>query len=194
MMNDTFKMVLVLTVISVLAGGILATVNNVTKEPIAKALREEKMRAMRVVLPEYDNDPMSCTNVVTEDGRKWVFYVARKDGKFAGAAFEASSDQGYSGTIQIMVGVKPDNTIKGLEIIQHAETPGLGARIAEPSFRDQFNGRDIEKTTWKVKKDGGDIDAITGATISPRAVLDALRAGLSVYIKNKDKITATGAK
>lgn len=188
------KMMFVLTLICVLAGGLLAMVNNVTKEPIAQALRDEKLEAMKNVLPEYDNDPMSCTDVVIEDGKKWEFYVARKDGKFIGAAFEASSDQGYSGTIRILVGIRPDNTVQGLEILQHAETPGLGARVTEISFRDQFKGRNIDKTNWKVKKDGGDIDAITGATISPRTVLEALRAGLKVYARNKDRIAATRAR
>ncbi len=189
-MKDMLKMVVVLGVICVLAGGLLAVVNRVTKDPIAAAMREEKMKAMRVVLPDYDNDPMTCTNTVIENGKTWVFHVATKDGKFTGAAFEAASDQGYSGTIRIMVGVKADDTIQGLEILQQTETPGLGARIAESSFRDQFRSRNILNTNWKVKKDGGDIDAITGATISPRAVLDALRAGLKVYSAHKADIAA----
>ena len=191
-MKETLRMVLTLAVICTLAGGILAIVNRVTREPIAGALREEKMKAMRAVLPDYDNDPMSCTNVVVEDGKTWLFHVARKNGEFAGAAFEASSDQGYSGTIRIMAGINPDDTLRAIEIIQQAETPGLGARIAERSFTDQFGGRHIRTTNWKVRKDGGDIDAITGATISPRAVLSALQAGLEAYSRNKERIAATG--
>lgn len=190
-MKEMLKMILVLAVICVLAGGVVAVVNHVTSKPIADALREEKMKAMRLVLPDYDNDPMSCTNTVLEDGKAWVFHVAKKDGGFAGTAFEASSDQGYSGTIRIMAGVNADDTIRAIEILQQAETPGLGARIAENSFRDQFRGRDCMTTSWKVRKDGGDIDAITGATISSRAVLAALRAALDVYLRNKESIAAT---
>jgi Na+-translocating ferredoxin:NAD+ oxidoreductase subunit G len=193
-MKDMLKMALVLGVICILSGGLLAVVNHVTKDPIAAALREEKMKAMREVLPEYDNDPMTCTNAVVENGKTWVFHVARKNGNFAGAAFEASSGQGYSGTIRIMVGVRADDTIQGIEILQQTETPGLGARIAESSFRDQFNDKNILTTRWQVRKDGGDIDAITGATISPRAVLDALRDGLKVYTSHKANIFATAAK
>jgi len=193
-MKDMVKMVLVPTAICVIAGGLLAMINKVTKAPIEQSLRAEKLQAMKKVLPEYDNDPMLCTNVVVESGKKWVFYVARKGGAFAGAAFEASSDQGYGGTIRILVGIAPDNTVQGLEILQQMETPGLGAKITEPSFTDQFKGKIIGTTKWKVKKDGGDIDAITGATISPRAVLDALREGLKVYLKHKDTISKTKGK
>lgn len=190
-MKKMLQMVVVLGVICVLAGGLLATIDQVTKGPIEQALRAEKLRAMKKVLPPYDNDPMTCIYVAQEDGKAWTNYVARKDGKFVGAAFESSSDQGYSGTIRILVGVTPINTIQGLEILWQVETPGLGARITEPAFLDQFKEKNIETTKWKVKKDSGDIDAITGATISPRAVLNALRAGLEVYIKNQKKISAT---
>ena len=189
-MKNAFKIVFVLTVICVIAGGLPAVIYKITKEPIEKALLAEKMQAMKKVLPPYDNDPMLCTNVVVEAEKKWVFYVARKNGAFAGTAFEASSDQGYGGTITILVGIA-SNTVYGIEILEQKETPGLGAQITKPSFTDQFQHKNIVKTKWKVKKEGGDINAITGATISPRAVLDALRAGLKVYIKNQKAIANT---
>ena len=190
-MKNTLKIVFVLTAICVIAGGLPAVIYKITKAPIEKALLAEKMQAMKKVLPPYDNDPMLCTNVVVEAEKKWVFYVARKNGAFAGTAFEASSDQGYGGKITILVGVASDNTIYGIEVLEQKETPGLGAQITKPSFTDQFQHKNIVKTKWKVKKDGGDINAITGATISPRAVLDALRAGLKVYIDNQKAITKT---
>ncbi len=193
-MKNILQMIAVLGAICVLAGGLLATINQITKKPIEQSLRTEKMQAMKKVLPPYDNDPMTCICVVKDNGKSWTNYVARKNGQFVGAAFESSSDQGYSGTIRILVGVTPSNTVQGLEILQQAETPGLGARITEPAFLDQFKEKNIETTKWKVKKDGGDIDAITGATISPRAVLDALQAGLNVFEKHKKEIATTTAK
>lgn len=193
-MKDLIKMVVVLTVISVVAGYLLATTNKITKAPIATAGLAEKMDAMKKVLPPYDNDPAANTCVVQEAGKQWTFYVARRQGAFAGAAFEAASDQGYSGTIRILAGILPDNNIKGLEIIEHAETPGLGAKISENAFKDQFQGKAVLSTRWTVKKDGGDIDAITGATISPRAVVAALKTGLEVYTNHFDKIAATGGR
>ena len=193
-MKDLIKMVVVLTVISVVAGYLLATTNKITRAPIAAARLAEKLDAIKKVLPPYDNDPVANTCIVKEAGKEWMFYVARKQGAFAGAAFEAASDQGYSGTIRILAGILPDNNIKGIEIIEQSETPGLGAKISESAFTQQFQGKTIVGTRWKVKKDGGDIDAITGATISPRAVVAALKTGLNVYTNHFDKIAATVGK
>jgi len=193
-MKDMLKMVVVLTVISVAAGYLLAMTNKITRAPIASARLAEKLDAMKKVLPDYDNDPVANTCVVQADGKQWTFYVARKQGAFAGAAFEAASDQGYSGTIRILAGVLPDNSIKGLEVVEQAETPGLGSKITECAFRDQFPGKSLAGTRWTVKKDGGDIDAITGATISPRAVLAALKTGLAVYTNHFDRIAATAGR
>ncbi len=187
-MKELVKMVGVLTLISALAGGLLAISNSMTREPIAQSLRAEKLAAMRQILPEYDNDPMADACILQDDGCEWVFYVARKQGEFVGAAFESVSDQGYSGAIRIMAGVAADDTVRGVEIIEQLETPGLGAKITESGFKDQFKNRGIASTKWAVTKDGGDIAAITGATISPRAVVAALKKGLDVYQRHKDKI------
>lgn len=190
-MKDLFKMAGVLTLISVLAGALLAITNSVTREPIANSKRAEKLDAMRQVLPEYDNDPMADIRVIQAAGREWTFYVARRQGQCVGVAFDAESAQGYSGTIRIMAGVTvADDAVRGVEIVEQLETPGLGAKIAEPDFTDQFKNRGIAATKWAVTKDGGDIHAITGATISPRAVVSALKGGLDVYLQNKAQILA----
>ncbi len=191
-MKETLSLILALTLVSGLAGGLLALTDRVTREPIAQSRRAEMLDAIRRVLPPYDNDPSVSTCAVTDAGQAWTFYVARQDGRFAGAAFEAASDQGYSGRIRILVGVRADDTLNGLEILEQAETPGLGARIGEPDFLRQFAGRPVADTRWAVKKDGGDVDAITGATISPRAVVDALKRGLEVYRRHKQVLAETG--
>ncbi len=192
-MKDALKMIAALTLISGVAGYLLALTHAVTREPIAQSRRAEMADAIRKVLPPFDNDPVAATCTVVEAGTTWTFYVARQGGAFAGAAFEAVSDQGYSGRIRILAGVRPDDAVHGIAILQQAETPGLGARIAEPAFLAQFAGRPAAGTRWAVRKDGGDIDAITGATISPRAVVGALKTGLEVYARHRPAVAAAGA-
>ena len=87
-----------------------------------------------------------------------------------------------------MLGVDPRGSILGVEILTHLETPGLGAKIVQKPFTQQFVGRNLENTKWAVRKDGGDLDQITGATISPRAVVKTVQEGLEIYRKNQGKI------
>ena len=102
--------------------------------------------------------------------------------------------EGYSGNIEIMIGVKPDQSINAIEILTHAETPGLGSKIAEGWFKEMFRGKSLENADWRVKKDGGEFDQISGATISPRAVVGALKAGLEFYRDNSQRITEGGVQ
>jgi len=187
-MKETARLVVSLTVICVVAGLLLAWVNDLTAGPIASAAREEKLAAIRAVLPPFDNEPDTDTVTVTQNKQEWVFYLARKGGAFAGAAFETRSSEGYGGTIRLMVGVTADGKVKAIQILEHKETPGLGAKISTAEFRGQFANKDIKKTKWAVKKDGGDIDAITAATISSRAVTQAVKEGLDVYVKHEKEV------
>jgi electron transport complex protein RnfG len=87
-----------------------------------------------------------------------------------------------------MLGLDPNGMIYGVEIVRHGETPGLGAKIATPQFRDQFKGRSLSNTEFKLKKDGGDLDQVTGATISPRAIVKAVREGMEFFREHRDEI------
>lgn len=187
-MKETAKLILVLTVICLVAGLLLAWVNDLTAEPIKQVEKAKKMKAIKKVLPAYDNDPYAETFNVEEAGKKWTFFVARKNNKFVGSAFEVSSSKGYGGKIKIIVGVNATENIQAIEILEHKETPGLGAKIEDNEFKTRFANRSIKKTRWTVKKDQGDIDEITAATISSRAVVEAVKKGLDVYIKHEDKI------
>jgi len=189
-MKETIRLIATLTVICLVAGVLLALVDRLTSEPIAKARREAKLVAIRNVLPPFDNEPDKDVVVIDDN---WKFFVGRKDGAFAGAAVESSTTKGYGGTIKVMIGVTADGKLRGIEILEHKETPGLGAKIASRAFRSRFAGRDIAKANWAVKKDGGDIDHITAATISSRAVVEAVKAGLEVYQKNRERIVDGGA-
>ena len=180
-MDTVPKMVAVLTIVCCVAALALSQVYNVTKEPIKEAEKNEQLKAIKAVLPAYTNDPVKEVEEHKYEGTKYEFYVGKKDGKIVGRAVKAKTEAGYSGTIETMVGIAPDGKITGIYILKHAETPGLGARIVEKSFTDQFIGKSLAKSKISVKKDGGDIDQITGATISPRAVCLAVRQGLLAH-------------
>lgn len=191
-MKDTIKLIVVLTIICSVAGLMLAAVNKVTKGPIAAAARTEKLDAMKKVLPEeFNNEPDKDVHILSENGKEWEFFIARKDGKFAGAAFVVSSDKGYGGKISVMVGVDLYEELHAIAILKQLETPGLGAKIEELEFRNGFPGRSLSETKWAVKKDGGDIDQITAATISSRAVVDAIAEGVNVYLANMKEIQSS---
>ncbi|MBL7076975.1 MAG: RnfABCDGE type electron transport complex subunit G [Kiritimatiellae bacterium] len=188
-MMESLRLVVVLTIICSVAGALLAVVHDVTADPIASAGTKEKGDAIMQVLPPCDNNPGEDLVKVDADGTAWTFYVARKEGRFAGAAFESVSAQGYGGDIAIMVGVNAEGTVQGVQVLAHKETPGLGAWISGDKFRGQFAGRSIADTKWAVTKDGGNIDQITAATISSRAVTEAVKAGLDIFTANTSAIT-----
>jgi len=187
-MKKVFKLLLTLTVVCALAGLILAYVNNATKAARKYQDRLELLNALKQVLPEHANEP----DKDIEDISGTRYYISKKDGKINGIAFGTSSNKGYGGKIKLLVGVSTGGKIFGVVILEMHETPGLGAKIGLESFRDQFKGRDIKNTNWKVKKDGGDIDQITGATISPRAVTEAIKTGLTKFAKDRAIILGGG--
>lgn len=180
-MDTVPKMVAVLTIICGVAALALAQVYNVTKEPIEQAERNEQLKAIKAVLPPYDNDPLKEVEKHEYEGAEYEFCVGKKAGEIVGRAVKVKSEAGYGGAIEIMLGIGPDAKITGIYILKHAETPGLGAKIVEKSFTEQFVGKSLAKSKICVKKDGGDIDQITGATISPRAVCLGVRQGLLAY-------------
>lgn len=188
-MKEMIKMLAVMTVFSLVAGLFLAWTDRVTRGPIEQARKKEMLDALRRVLPPSDNDAFTETNTVAVAGRAWVFHVARKADAYAGAAFETQSE-GYGGPIRLLVGLQADGAVNAVEVLQaEKETPGLGSKVRESSFLGQFRDRKSADTRWcAVRKDGGEIHAITGATISSRAVSRAVKAGLDVYAAHATKI------
>ncbi|OHB25605.1 MAG: hypothetical protein A2X84_11310 [Desulfuromonadaceae bacterium GWC2_58_13] len=197
-MKDTIRLIVVLTLIACGAGLLLSLVEQVTRAPIAEQRRQETLKALLAVMPAVDNSPDADTVslVVGQDkkGRELtrIFYRGRNRGVLAGLAFKVVAPDGYSGTIEIMVGVDPEGTVTGLEILAHAETPGLGSKIEQAWFKNQFLGKSLDNADWRVKKDGGAFDQITGATISPRAVVAAVAGGLEFYRKHQAEVAADG--
>ena len=197
-MRDILRLIVVLTCICIASAIALAKVYDLTKGPIAHQKRLEVLRAIKAVLPPYDNEPdrdmVKLPMGVDKKGEEiqGVFYRGRKEGRLTGVAFKVSSPEGYGGTIEVMVGLLPDGTVHGIEVLSHLETPGLGAKIREAKFKDRFKKRSLSNTKWAVKKDAGDIDGITGATISSRAVIKVIRGGLEFYGDHEAAIAGSG--
>jgi len=187
-LESTFiNMVIVLTVVSLIAAYSLASVFNMTKEPIEKAALKKKIEAIRAVAPDFDNDPNAeMFKMAALDPSPGLdsleVYPAKMDGELVGYAVKTYTMKGFSGYIEVMVGFEKNGTIKNYSVLKHAETPGLGTKMASWFNNDKkpnqcINGKNPKDTKMSVSKDGGDIDAITAATISSRAFLDAINRG-----------------
>lgn len=193
-MKELLRLAVALTLITAGAGLILSLVENATRAPIAEQRRLEMVRALEAVLPKINNQPDSDTVElvagVDKKGRDVgrTFYRGRTGDELIGIAFKVTAHDGYSGNIDIMVGVFPDGSVVGIEILTHAETPGLGDKITHAPFKEQFRDKNLDNIDWRVKKDGGEFDQITGATISPRAVVKAVHAGLKFYREHRNDI------
>lgn len=177
-MNATLKYALVLGIIATIAASVLAMTNSVTAAPIAEAYRQDFLKGLVAVLPEFDNNPDE--EVLQLEG--YTVYVAKKGSEAVGYAVQMSSMLGYSGEISVLVGADNAGKISGITILKHAETPGLGDKINGPAWQATFVGGALDKT-YAVKKDGGDIDSFSGATISPRAVCEAVSAAGKILME-----------
>lgn len=183
--ESTFKnMVLSLTLISLGASACLGYVYQMTKEPIELSILNKKLSAIKLVVPDFNNDPnKEMYRLPTGDGDSLDIYPAKMDTVLVGYAVNTNTNKGFSGTINLMAGFKPDGTIISITVLDQKETPGLGTKMTEPLFKDQFNDKNPSQFNLKVKKDGGPVDAITAATISSRAFCDALQRAYNTLQK-----------
>ncbi len=174
--ESTFRnMLLSLTLISLVASACLGFVYELTKEPIALSNLNKKLAAIKQVVPEFTNNPdADMFRLPTGEGDSLEIYPAKKDDKVVGYAVSTYTTNGFSGEIKLMAGFRPDGTIINISVLEQKETPGLGTKMTEPDFKDQFNDKNPQEYDLKVKKDGGPVDAITAATISSRAFCDAV--------------------
>ena len=179
MKSTLTNMVLSLGTITIVAAALLAGVYSVTKEPIEEANRQKTTEAIAAVLPEGVEIAEGMQVAIPNEKRTVTVYTASKDGQPAGAAVESYSLDGFSGEINIIYGFDAEGTVTGFEVIQQAETPGLGAKMNDwfrmTEGRRSIIGLNSTSNNLTVSKDGGDVDAITAATITSRAFLDALR-------------------
>lgn len=183
--SSFLNMTLTLLLVTAMASLALAAVYNVTKGPIAAAERAKLKQALSEVLPVFDT--IYKTAILADNGKdSLIFYKGFNEEKNVGTAFKTFSDLGFSGRITIMVGFLPDGTIVDAKVLDHKETPGLGDKMEKEKgdFSDQFRKKNPETFKLLVQKDGGDVDAITAATISSRAYCDAIQRAYDAY-KNR---------
>jgi electron transport complex protein RnfG len=155
----------------------LGFVYSLTKEPIEKAKKDVETGAIKQVVPDFDNAPVA--KVI--DGI--TYYEVTKGGAPIGCAVKTFTDKAFSGRFDLMVGFLPDGTINKIAVLDQKETPGLGTKMMEPKFKDQFNKKNPGSWKMTVKKDGGVVDAISAATITSRAFCDAVQRGFDGYMK-----------
>jgi electron transport complex protein RnfG len=191
-------------VFSVVGTGLVALVHGGTERRIAENQRQTLLHALQNLVPadSYDNDILADTIEVEDEklGSKPVaVYRARKGGKPVAAVLSPIAPDGYSGEIRLLVAVKVDRSLAGVRVLAHKETPGLGDPIEENKSRwiFSFDGLSLGKppeAAWKVKRDGGDFDQFTGATITPRAVVKAVKNTLRYFNANQSALFAGQAQ
>jgi len=171
-----------------------------TKDDIKLRGEEDLKSTLEKVIPIdlYDNNIATDTitinlptNLANKDPVK--IFLARKKNKIVAVSFQSNAPDGYSGLIVIMLGISIDGQLLGVRVISHSETPGLGDKVEvkKNNWILKFTGLSLNNTPssdWKVKKDGGEFDQFTGATITPRAVVKAVKRGLDFYTIHKNEI------
>ena len=195
-----------LAVLGLISGVLLAVFADIAREPIAAAELRNTNRALKQILPAFDNQPSQ--NRIEIDGI--AFLGAVRDGKLVALA-ASGAKKGYAAPIQALVGLDPDGKIRAVLITKQNETPGLGSNVCERKFKktifnlfaarpeglapnpflDQFAGKSAQQgVTWKVKKDGGDIEYVTGATVSSRAVTALTDEITQCFLAHRGEIIA----
>lgn len=182
---------LLMGVVALVVCSLLMITNQLTAEPIAARQREDLTLLLNQVLPTsvYDNQPLDHKYQLTLDGQTLSFYRAKLQGKVS-AIILFTQSSGYSGDISLIVAIKANGELSGVRVLSHTETPGLGDKIelAKSNWILSFTGLSLHKPAtqgWAVKKDGGQFDAFTGATITPRAVVKGVYSTLQQFKNNK---------
>ncbi|MCW3805591.1 RnfABCDGE type electron transport complex subunit G [Plebeiibacterium marinum] len=193
------NMVLALLIITAVAGGSLGMVYKVTKEPIAAAKLAKQKKAIEQVVPGFDNNPTDeAYELTSKEGFALKVFPCKKGEELLGVAISTKTEKGFSGEIKVMVGMKPDGTIINYSVLEHKETPGLGSKMQAWFRMDKGNqsvlGKNPKTTKMVVSKDGGQVDAITAATISSRAFLDAIMVAYNTYMDNTDAHSSATTK
>lgn len=176
-MAELLRLSLALALVASICGGLLAFVGSATQNARDDAAGKRLRDAARSVLPHRPDATLK------EEGE--FFLLEDRDGGLLAAAVEGSSQNGYGGEIRILAAFTASGDAAGFAVLEAKETPGLGAKISEDGFRNSFRGK---TSPWRVKKDGGQIDAITSATISSRAVCEAMEDAFRKFSAAKNKM------
>jgi len=203
MMDTREKMLrsaIILSLFAFIGTGLLSFTHEVTIDKIAQNERNELLYSLHNIIPSnlYDNDIFNDTIRVTDpellgSSEAIEVYLARKKDKPVAAVFSSIAPNGYNGAIRLLIGIDLEGTLTGVRVIKHSETPGLGDAIEEQrsDWILGFTGKSLQQPTenhWKVKKDGGYYDQFTGATITPRAIVKAVRNTLLYFKANSQTL------
>jgi electron transport complex protein RnfG len=193
-MREMINMVVVLTLLSAFSGGLLAAVRTGTKDKIEQqVLKFQKAPAIKQILSDVSNDPLQDRFKLMDKEQELTFFVGKHDGKPDSVTFETTG-KGFGGDIGVMVGVNIESDqIIGICVTTHSETPGIGSRAKDdPKFASQFAGMTMDKN-FATKKDGGDIDAMSGATVTSKGVSIAAIQAQDIYKRLKPEIQKQAA-
>lgn len=187
-------MLLCLVLVCAVAGGLLAFVNSQTSAVIEQQNINTTIAGIKAVTPESDNDPYAERFRVAVGSDSLTIYPATKEGELVGYAVESTSHNGFSGDVRILVGIAVDHTLVDYTVLEQGETPGLGAHVTHWFHSEEHPSSDVRGKSLteplRVTKDNGEVDAITAATITSRAFLDAVNKAMTAV---KSIGTDTGA-
>jgi len=214
-MKEIIKLTLALGIVCLVAASVLSFAYYKTIDRQEEAAQEERTRAIRKVLPDYTNKPLKDKVTATHKNTTVTFFRALKNGKLVGVAARGVTDKGYGGRIKLLIGLTPEGNIREIVTTQHQETPGLGTKALERkasktigdvlseeqgnskksslppnTYLDQYKKYNVADDVgdFKLKKKGGEIDAVSGATITSNAVADAVSKVSRVFAHNRQKI------
>lgn len=189
-----------LALFALICTGLVAAVNQQTVDKIKQQEQQELMRVLHQLIPDemHDNElTAQCTLLQDKDAlgtdSPMPAYIATRAGKPVAIAIEAIAPDGYNGNIKLIVGIKTTGEVLGVRTLAHQETPGLGDKIdlRKSNWVTQFVGKVLgsaDDKQWLVKKDGGDFDQFTGATITPRAYVKAVKNAVGYFNNNQAQI------
>jgi len=191
---------LTLLAFAVIGATLLSGTHELTRERIAASERAAQLKLLAQTLPpgSFDNDLVQSARILPADPRLGLrqgsqAWIASRHGRPVAVVLEVAAPDGYAGEIRMLVGIGSDGSVSGVRVTGHRETPGLGDYIerGKSDWIEQFNGKTLASPpakAWKVKKDGGAFDAVAGATLTPRAVIKAVRRTLEYFAAERDNL------
>lgn len=187
-----------ISIFAVVTAGLIAITQVTTKDTIVRNQQEQKAKALYEIIPESEAEQNLLDGELSISARALGYpdgsaYQAIKDGKVSAVILPVIAPDGYSGDISLIVGVNADSTLAGVRVLTHTETPGLGDKIdlKKSPWILSFNGKTTDSSNdpnWAVKKDGGEFDQFTGATITPRAVVNAAGKAIDYFRANQAEL------
>jgi len=200
MISTISRNAFLLTAFAIVCTACVAIVNELTKPLIAQQEQNALLKTLNQLIPKdsYNNDIFASCFMVNDDkllgkGNSQPVFIAKKNNQPVALMLETSTYRGYGGEIKLAIGIKNNGQLAGVQVISHTETPGLGDKIQsnKSDWLLEFNNKNYlpsQPQRWEVKKNGGDFDAFTGATITPRAVVLAVKDALIYFSENKETL------